>query len=282
MIFRFRYRKTGKQKIKTMKGDAHAGRIEGDICKCIRRERGITVFFAPGRVNLIGEHTDYNGGHVFPCALTMGTYAAVAERKDGLVRLYSDNFQEAGIKECNLDGIRYQKEDDWANYPKGVIYEFQQRGYSIPHGFDIVFSGNIPNGAGLSSSASIELLMAVVLQSYFHPQLDALELVKMAQHAENTFIGVNCGIMDQFAIGMGKEHHAMLLNCDTLDYEYSKLDVSGLALVIANTNKKGHWRTQAIMRDAKSAVTRCWICKRSSTLHHLATSSLLTSTPTLA
>ncbi|MFO3790093.1 galactokinase [Bacillus mojavensis] len=212
--------------------------LKGIFASVFGEKKGLRFFFAPGRVNLIGEHTDYNGGHVFPCALTMGTYAAVAERNDGLVRMYSDNFQEAGIKECSLDGIRYQKEDDWANYPKGVIYEFQQRGYSIPNGFDIVFSGNIPNGAGLSSSASIELLMAVVLQSYFHPQLDALELVKMAQHAENTFIGVNCGIMDQFAIGMGKEHHAMLLNCDTLDYEYSKLDVSGLALVIANTNKK--------------------------------------------
>lgn len=217
---------------------AHAGRAKGDICKCIRRKRGVTVFFAPGRVNLIGEHTDYNGGHVFPCALTMGTYAAVAERKDGVVRMYSDNFKDAGIKECSLEDIRYQKEDDWANYPKGVIYEFQQRGYAVPHGFDIVFSGNIPNRAGLSSSASIELLMGVVLQSYFHPEVDALELVKMAQHAENHFIGVNCGIMDQFAIGMGKKHHAMLLNCDTLDYEYSKLNVSGLALVIANTNKK--------------------------------------------
>ncbi|MCY9375105.1 MULTISPECIES: galactokinase [Bacillus] len=212
--------------------------LKGIFASVFGEKEELRFFFAPGRVNLIGEHTDYNGGHVFPCALTMGTYAAVAERNDGVVRMYSDNFKDAGIKECSLDDIRYQKEDDWANYPKGVMYEFQQRGYSVPHGFDIVFSGNIPNGAGLSSSASIELLMGVVLQSYFHPEVDALELVKMAQHAENTFIGVNCGIMDQFAIGMGKKHHAMLLNCDTLDYEYSKLDVSGLALVIANTNKK--------------------------------------------
>lgn len=143
--------------------------------------------------------------------------------------------------------------------PKGVIYEFQQRGYAVPHGFDIVFSGNIPNGAGLSSSASIELLMGVVLQSYFHPEVDALELVKMARHAENHFIGVNCGIMDQFAIGMGKNIMRSLLNCDTLDYEYSKLNVSGLSLVIANTNKKGHWLTQAIIRDAKNAMMHCLI-----------------------
>ncbi|MCY9160246.1 galactokinase [Bacillus atrophaeus] len=212
--------------------------VKGTFASVFGKQDGLRFFFAPGRVNIIGEHTDYNGGHVFPCALTIGTFAAVSQRKDQLVRMFSENFKETGVKEFKLDDLRYNKDDDWANYPKGVIFEFQQRGYAIPNGFDIAFSGNIPNGAGLSSSASIELLMAVVLQTYFHPELNALHLVKMAQHAENTFIGVNCGIMDQFAIGMGKKGHAMLLNCDTLSYEYSKLDVSGLSLVIANTNKK--------------------------------------------
>ncbi|MCY8974932.1 galactokinase [Bacillus atrophaeus] len=212
--------------------------VKGTFTSVFGKQDGLRFFFAPGRVNIIGEHTDYNGGHVFPCALTIGTFAAVSQRKDRLVRMFSENFKETGVKEFKLDDLRYNKDDDWANYPKGVIFEFQQRGYAIPNGFDIAFSGNIPNGAGLSSSASIELLMAVVLQTYFHPELNALHLVKMAQHAENTFIGVNCGIMDQFAIGMGKKGHAMLLNCDTLSYEYSKLDVSGLSLVIANTNKK--------------------------------------------
>ncbi|WP_435002503.1 galactokinase [Bacillus atrophaeus] len=212
--------------------------VKGTFASVFGKQDGLRFFFAPGRVNIIGEHTDYNGGHVFPCALTIGTFAAVSQRKDQLVRMFSENFKETGVKEFKLDDLRYNKDDDWANYPKGVIFEFQQRGYAIPNGFDIAFSGNIPNGAGLSSSASIELLMAVVLQTYFHPELNALHLVKMAQHAENTFIEVNCGIMDQFAIGMGKKGHAMLLNCDTLSYEYSKLDVSGLSLVIANTNKK--------------------------------------------
>ncbi|MCY8913501.1 galactokinase [Bacillus atrophaeus] len=212
--------------------------VKGTFASVFGKQDGLRFFFAPGRVNIIGEHTDYNGGHVFPCALTIGTFAAVSQRKDRLVRMFSENFKETGVKEFKLDDLCYNKDDDWANYPKGVIFEFQQRGYAIPNGFDIAFSGNIPNGAGLSSSASIELLMAVVLQTYFHPELNALHLVKMAQHAENTFIGVNCGIMDQFAIGMGKKGHAMLLNCDTLSYEYSKLDVSGLSLVIANTNKK--------------------------------------------
>ncbi|WP_406621089.1 galactokinase [Bacillus atrophaeus] len=212
--------------------------VKGTFASVFGKQDGLRFFFAPGRVNIIGEHTDYNGGHVFPCALTIGTFAAVSQRKDRLVRMFSENFKETGVKEFKLDDLRYNKDDDWANYPKGVIFEFQQRGYTIPNGFDIAFSGNIANGAGLSSSASIELLMAVVLQTYFHPELNALHLVEMAQHAENTFIGVNCGIMDQFAIGMGKKGHAMLLNCDTLSYEYSKLDVSGLSLVIANTNKK--------------------------------------------
>ncbi|MEC2310161.1 galactokinase [Bacillus atrophaeus] len=212
--------------------------VKGTFASVFGKQDGLRFFFAPGRVNIIGEHTDYNGGHVFPCALTIGTFAAVSQRKDRLVRMFSENFKETGVKEFKLDDLCYNKDDDWVNYPKGVIFEFQQRGYAIPNGFDIAFSGNIPNGAGLSSSASIELLMAVVLQTYFHPELNALHLVKMAQHAENTFIGVNCGIMDQFAIGMGKKGHVMLLNCDTLSYEYSKLDVSGLSLVIANTNKK--------------------------------------------
>lgn len=198
----------------------------------------LRIFFAPGRVNLIGEHTDYNGGHVFPCALTIGTYAAVRERGDRLVRMYSHHFKDAGIKECSLDNIRYQKEDGWANYPKGVMAECLGSGFSLPHGFDIVFWGNIPNGAGLSSSASIELVTAVILKECHELEADMLDLVKLAQTAENSFIGVSCGIMDQFAIGMGKKHHAILLNCGTLSFEYTKLGLSGLSIVIANTNKK--------------------------------------------
>nr|WGD75775.1 galactokinase [Bacillus subtilis] len=213
--------------------------LKGIFASVFGEKEGLRFFFAPGRVNLIGEHTDYNGGHVFPCALTMGTYLAVAERNDGLVRMYSDNFRNAGIKECDLDDIRYQKEDDWANYPKGVIYEFQQRGYAVPHGFDIVFSGNIPNGAGLSSSASIELLMGVVLRSYFHPEVDALELVKMAQRCGKPFYRRQLRNYGPICNWNGEKTSCdALLNCDTLDYEYSKLNVSGLALVIANTNKK--------------------------------------------
>ncbi|MCM3162454.1 galactokinase [Metabacillus litoralis] len=196
-------------------------------------------FFAPGRVNLIGEHTDYNGGHVFPCALTFGTYAIVALRNDQKIRMYSSNFPEIGIVTLSTEQpLKLQKEHDWANYPKGVMKEFIDRGVEIKKGFDILFYGNIPNGAGLSSSASIELVTAVTIQALFETNFTTVELVQMSQHAENEFIGVSCGIMDQFAIGMGKEDHAILLNCQTLDYQYSPVVLENASLVIANTNKR--------------------------------------------
>lgn len=196
------------------------------------------VFFSPGRVNLIGEHTDYNGGNVFPCALTIGTYALVRKREDKNVLVSSLNFKELGILEFSLENMVYEKQHDWANYPKGVIKTFENHGYTIPNGFEILFYGNIPNGSGLSSSASIEVLMGAILNDLFNLKIDMVDIVKMCQEAENKFIGVNCGIMDQFAIGMGKENCAILLDCNTLKYSYSTLAMDGYKIVIANTNKK--------------------------------------------
>lgn len=197
------------------------------------------TFFAPGRVNLIGEHTDYNGGHVFPCALTVGTYAVAGVRKDRTIRMYSVNFPTIGVVEFSIDdALILEKSHDWANYPKGVMREFLERGLKWEHGFDVLYYGNIPNGAGLSSSASIELVTAVMIQGLFETNLSMIELVKMSQHAENNFIGVSCGIMDQFAIGMGKEEQAVLLNCQTLEYQYSPIKLINASLVIANTNKR--------------------------------------------
>ncbi|SES72826.1 galactokinase [Salinibacillus kushneri] len=195
-------------------------------------------FFAPGRVNLIGEHTDYNGGHVFPCSLNIGTYAIAQKRSDQKIHMYSVNFPEQKVIELDLQAIRYQDEHDWGNYPKGVIAQFQQSGYRFPSGFDVVFEGNIPNGAGLSSSASIEIATAVLLNRFYHFGLNMKELVQMAQRAENDFVGVNCGIMDQFSIGFGKKNHAVLLNCKNLNYSYSPIKVDNWSLIIANTNKK--------------------------------------------
>ena len=211
--------------------------LKNDFIELFKKDSE-NVFFSPGRVNLIGEHTDYNGGNVFPCALTIGTYAVVTKRNDKKVLVHSLNFKELGIIEFSLDNMVNEKEHDWANYPKGVIKTFENHGYNIPSGFEILFYGNIPNGSGLSSSASLEVLMGTILNESFNLNIDMVDIVKMCQEAENKFIGVNCGIMDQFAIGMGKEGCAILLDCNTLKYSYSKLNMDGYKIVIGNTNKK--------------------------------------------
>ena len=195
-------------------------------------------FFAPGRVNLIGEHTDYNGGHVFPCALSFGTHVVLCKRDDRKIRLHSLNLAHQGIIETDLDHVAFHREQDWANYPLGVLHVMQNRGYNINQGFEMLFWGNIPAGAGLSSSASIELATAVALNTAFQLNIPQIELVKMGQEAENKFVGMNCGIMDQFASGMGKEDHAILLDCNTLQYEYVPLNLKGISIVIINSNKK--------------------------------------------
>lgn len=196
------------------------------------------VFFAPGRVNLIGEHTDYNGGHVFPCALTLGTYAVARKRKDSKIRLYSKNFESKGIIEIDTEKLVYDEAHDWANYPKGIVKTFMDKGFEIDSGFEMLFFGNIPNGAGLSSSASIELATSVALKALFRLDIDMLEMVRLSQLSENTYNGVNCGIMDQFACGMGRKNHAMLLNTTTLEYRYVPMKLDGISIVIANTNKR--------------------------------------------
>ena len=194
-------------------------------------------YFSPGRVNLIGEHTDYNGGHVFPCAISLGTYALVRDRADAVTRVYSMNLADKGVIEFSMSGLVYDAAKDWANYFMGVVDVFEKAGYKASHGFDIVINGTLPGGAGLSSSASLEVLMAVILNEAFGFGLPMIEMVKLSQRAENEFVGVNCGIMDQFAVGMGKADCAMLLDCNTLDYRYSKIDLQDASIVIANTNK---------------------------------------------
>ncbi|KEZ48213.1 MULTISPECIES: galactokinase [Metabacillus] len=195
-------------------------------------------FFAPGRINLIGEHTDYNGGHVFPCAITYGTYALAAKRSDRMIRMYSVNFPDKGIVECPLDDLAYRSEDDWANYPKGMIAALKERGYAIEEGLDLLIYGNIPNGAGLSSSASVEMVTGVMLEKLFNLKIDRIDMVKLGQVVENQYIGVNSGIMDQFAIGMGKKACGMLLDCQTLNYRYAPIELDHHVIVIMNTNKR--------------------------------------------
>jgi len=195
------------------------------------------VFFAPGRVNMIGEHIDYNGGYVFPCALSFGTYAAAAKRDDNKINFYSENFAKDGVITVDLNKIVFDKKDGWANYPKGVIDAFAKAGHKITSGFDMCVEGNIPNAAGLSSSASLELLTAVIINAFFNLNVSPVEMAKLGQTSER-FVGVSCGIMDQFAVAMGKKNNAILLDCNTLKYEYVPLVLKDSAIVIMNTNKR--------------------------------------------
>lgn len=196
------------------------------------------VFFAPGRINLIGEHTDYNGGHVFPASISFGTYALGLKRNDQKLRFYSMNFSENGIIECDLGNLDYHKDDDWANFPKGMMKYMRENGADISTGLDILFYGNIPNGAGLSSSASIEMATGVLLEGIFNVKIDRIEMIKLGQQVENNYIGVNSGIMDQFAIGMGKQDHAIHLNTATLEYQYAPIKLENHVIMIINTNKQ--------------------------------------------
>lgn len=196
------------------------------------------VYFAPGRVNLIGEHTDYNGGHVFPCALTIGTYGVARKRADRRLRFYSMNFENLGVIESSLDDLKPYKEADWTNYPKGVMWAFGEKGMEVPNGMDILLCGNIPNGSGLSSSASVEVLTGFILRDLFGFEVSNQDLALTGQFSENKFNGVNCGIMDQFAIAMGKAGCAIFLDTADLSYEYAPVQLKEAKIVIACSNKK--------------------------------------------
>lgn len=208
-----------------------------EVFKNIFHEDFERVFFAPGRINLIGEHIDYNGGHVFPAALTFGTYALVRRRTDRQCRFYSMNFPEAGVFTVPLGELDYQDAHGWVNYPKAML-RYMLDGREPSFGLDFLYFGDIPNGAGLSSSASIELVTAVALNAVYDLNFDQLDLVKFGQRAENEYIRVNSGIMDQYAVGMGKKNQAMLLDCDTLECTYAPFEFEDVLVVIMNTNKR--------------------------------------------
>ena len=197
-----------------------------------------TQYFSPGRINLIGEHTDYNGGYVFPASITYGTYGVARRREDDRVLVYSTNFEKLGVIDFTVNELNYDKHDNWANYVKGVLLTLKEAGHKIDSGFELLVEGTIPNGAGLSSSASLELLVGVILEDLFKLDVTRLELVKMGKKVENEFIGVNSGIMDQFAIGFGQEDKAILLDTNTLEYEMVPVVLNDYAIVIMNTNKR--------------------------------------------
>ena len=200
---------------------------------------GARFYFSPGRVNLIGEHTDYNGGHVFPCALTLGTYGAARKREDNKIHLYSMNLDSFGVVEASLDDLTNKKEYNWANYPLGIVWSFKEKGHTITSGFDMVIWGNIPNGSGLSSSASLDVLTGVILTDLFEiKDLSMTDLALIGQYSENNFNGCNCGIMDQFAVAMGKKDHAIFLDTSDLSYEYAPCVLDGAKIVITNSKVK--------------------------------------------
>ncbi len=201
-------------------------------------EGEIRSYFAPGRVNLIGEHTDYNGGHVFPCALTLGTYGIVRSREDRKLRFYSANFEGLGVIETSLDELVPDPKANWTNYPKGVMWAFEKRGYKLSHGLDILIYGNIPNGSGLSSSASLEVLTGVILKDTFGFDVSMVDIALIGQDSENNFNGCNCGIMDQFASAMGKKDMAIFLDTNTLHYEYAPVVLKDAKIVITNSKVK--------------------------------------------
>ena len=212
----------------------------------------IRTYFAPGRVNLIGEHTDYNGGHVFPCALTLGTYAVARKRDDRVLRFYSENFASLGVIETSLDDLVPDEKADWTNYPKGVMWTFEKRGYKLPQGMNIAIYGDIPNGSGLSSSASLEVLTGIVLKDMFgFDEITMPEIAQIGQYSENNFNGCNCGIMDQFASAMGKKDNAIFLDTNTLEYEYAPVVLPDAKIVITNSKVK-HSLVDSAYNDRRS------------------------------
>lgn len=216
---------------------------------------GVSVFFAPGRVNLIGEHTDYNAGHVFPCALTIGTYAAARTREDNKLRFYSMNFEECGVIESSLEELTPSKEAGWTNYPKGVMWAFTERGMKMPCGFDMVIYGNIPNGSGLSSSASLEVLTGYMLKDLYGFDVTNVELAQIGQYSENNFNGMNCGIMDQFASAMGKKGNAIFLDTADLSFEYAPIKLDGMKIVVTNSKVK-HSLVDSAYNDRRSSCEK--------------------------
>lgn len=215
---------------------------------------GKDLFFSPGRVNLIGEHTDYNGGHVFPCALTMGTYALVKKRTDKKLNFISLNFDSPRIITAELPNLSYEKARGWANYLIGVVWAFLEKGYDIEQGFDLAMFGNIPSGAGLSSSASIEVLMGTILKDLYSLNIDKVEIAKIGQISENKFNGLNCGIMDQFAVAMGKKDNAIFLDTQTLKYEYAPLVLKDSKILITNSHVK-HSLVNSAYNDRRNEST---------------------------
>lgn len=214
-------------------------KLEAKFIELFGDANNTSFYFSPGRVNLIGEHTDYNGGHVFPCALTIGTYALARKRSDRTLNFYSLNLNKMGVVSVSLDDLKYQDSYNWANYPLGVVWAFAKKEYTLDTGMDMLIWGNIPNGSGLSSSASLEVLTGLILKDlYGFENVSMTDLALIGQFSENNFNGMNCGIMDQFAVAMGKKDNAIFLDTSDLSYEYAPIKLEDAKIIITNSKVK--------------------------------------------
>ncbi len=229
--------------------------VKNEFFRRFGQDGDIRVYFAPGRVNLIGEHTDYNGGHVFPCALSMGNYAAVRERDDDRVRWFNMTYPDDGVIETSINALKPNDNGLWYDYQLGVIWAFGEKGYKIPRGFDMVMKADLPAGSGLSASASIEELCAVIIRDLFLPDISLVDCALMGQYSENRYNGMNCGIMDQFASAMGKKDHAIFLDTATLKYDYVPLNLKNEKIVIINSRVK-HSLAGSAYNDRRSESER--------------------------
>lgn len=227
------------------------------------------TFFAPGRVNLIGEHIDYNGGLVFPCAISQGTYAFVSKREDRLFNAYSMNFESLGIVSFSLDDLSYNPKHEWCNYVKGVLKTLKEQNHEIPFGLNLVVLGTLPNGSGLSSSASLEVLMCKVFSDLYELHLDPVQMALIGKEVENHYIGVNSGIMDQFAIALGQKDKAILLDCSLQKYEYIPLELEGYKLIIMNTNQRRELADSKYNERFAECQEALAILKKHYTIEHL-------------
>lgn len=225
----------GKQK---KKEEEMRDKLLAKFAEVFGNSEGAKVYFAPGRVNLIGEHTDYNGGYVFPAALTLGTYGVARKRNDRRLRFYTMNYNRVDIVESTLDDFLPLKKSGWTAYPKGVMWTFKERGMEMDCGMDLLLKGTIPGSSGLSSSASVEVLTGFILRDLYGFKATNRDLALIGQYSENNYNGVNCGIMDQFSIAMGKKKHAIFLDTDTLNFNYVPVKLKGAKIVISCSNKR--------------------------------------------
>ncbi len=230
-------------------------KLTAEFAKIFGDAEGVKVYFAPGRVNLIGEHTDYNGGHVFPCALTVGTYGVARKRTDGRLRFYSMNFEQLGVIESDMKGLKPEESAGWTNYPTGVMWACEKRGFQMPCGIELILYGDIPNGSGLSSYASLEVLTGYILRDLFGFDVTNTDIALIGQYSENNFNGMNCGIMDQFASAMGKKDNAIFLNTADLSYEYAPLVLEGAKIVVTNSKVKHSLVDSAYNQRRKESET---------------------------